>query len=88
MVSETPGSVLKIVKELLCQDLVDKLARKREKIRKQRDHLIDLEVHLEELEEAVHEAWVDNDILRRDLGVDPDINILFNVIDILRLDDP
>lgn len=72
MVAETPGSVLKIMKELLCQDLVEKLAKRKEKIRRQRDKIIDLEVHVEELEEAVHEAWEDNDSLRRDLGVGPE----------------
>lgn len=72
MVAETPGSVLKIVKELLCLDLVEKLARKKEKIRRQWSRLIDLEVRVEELEEAVHEAWEDNDSLHRDLGVGPE----------------
>lgn len=72
MVAETPAGVLKIVKELLCRDLVEKLARKKEKIRRQWNRLIDLEVRFEELEEAVHEAWEDNDRLRRDLGVGPE----------------
>ena len=72
MMAETPGSVLKIVKELLCRDLVEKLAKRKEKIRQQRDRIIDLEVRVEELEEAVHEAWEDNDSLRRDLGVGPE----------------
>ena len=69
LVSETPGSVLKIVKELLCKDLVEKLAVKKEIIRKQREHLVDLEVRFEELEEAVHQAWEENDSIRRDLDM-------------------
>ena len=72
MMVETPGGVLKIVKELLCKDLVEKLAKRKEKIRQQRERIIDLEVRVEELEEAVHEAWEDNDSLRRDLGVGPE----------------
>ena len=71
LVSETLGSVLKIVKELLCRDLVEKLARKKEKIRKQHERLIDLEVRFEELEEAVHQAWEENDSVRRDLDMYP-----------------
>ena len=73
LVSETPDSVLKIVKELLCKDLVEKLAVKKEVIRKQREHLVDLEVRFEELEEAVHQAWEENDSIRRDLDMHPEL---------------
>lgn len=64
---------MKIVKELLCRDLVEKLARKKEKIRKQHERLIDLEVRFEELEEAVHQAWEENDSVRRDLDMYPEL---------------
>lgn len=73
LVSETPGSVLKIVKELLCKDLVEKLARKKDKIRRQHERLIDLEVRMDELEEAVHQAWEENDSIRRDLDMYPEL---------------